>query len=187
MCFRGERRMQMTRWYRDIESPVGKLRLVADESALVAILWECDKAGRARFAEAMPGPDHAILDAAERELAEYFAGERTSFDVPLRPEGTEFQRRVWRELQQIPYGSSCSYGELARAIGRPTACRAVGAANGQNPLCIVVPCHRVIGQNGKLTGFAGGLEAKSYLLALEQRALSSGRRTVGAPSVLSLE
>lgn len=168
----------MTWWYRDIESPVGQLRLVADESALVAILWECDTAGRARFAQALPalpGSDHPILDAAQRELAEYFAGERTSFKVPLRAEGTEFQRRVWRELQQIPYGSSCSYGELARAIGRPTACRAVGAANGRNPLCIVVPCHRVIGQNGKLTGFAGGLKAKSHLLALEQRVLSSGR------------
>lgn len=168
----------MTRWYKDIESPVGQLRLVADESALVAILWECDTAGRARFAEALPamaGADHLVLVAAKQELAEYFAGERTSFDVALRPEGTEFQRRVWRQLQQIPFGSTCSYGELARAIGKPTASRAVGAANGQNPLCIVVPCHRVIGHNGKLTGFAGGLKAKSQLLALEQRVLSSGR------------
>lgn len=159
----------MTRWYKDIESPVGQLRLVADQSALVAILWECDMAGRARFSQARPGPNHPVLSTAKRELAEYFAGERTSFDVPLRPAGTEFQSRVWRQLQQIPYGSSCSYGELARAIGRPTACRAVGAANGQNPLCIVVPCHRVIGQNGKLTGFAGGLKAKSHLLTLERR------------------
>ena len=115
----------------------------------------------------------------QRQLAEYFAGERRSFEVPLRAEGTEFQRRVWRELQRIPYGSSCSYGEVARAIGRPSACRAVGAANGRNPLSIVVPCHRVIGQNGKLTGFGGGRKAKAHLLELEKRVMMAGRSTSG--------
>lgn len=159
----------MRLWYRDMRSPVGELRLVADETALVAILWAQDSAGRARYAGAAHAEDQPILHVAGRELAEYFAGERTGFEVPLRPEGTAFQQRVWQQLRRIPFGASCSYGELAQAIGQPTACRAVGVANGRNPICIIVPCHRVIGRSGALTGFAGGLEAKAYLLALEQR------------------
>jgi len=105
----------------------------------------------------------------ERQLAEYFAGKRTQFDLPLDPRGTAFQKAVWRSLRQIPFGETRSYGEIASTIGAPRANRAVGAANGKNPLSIVVPCHRVIGANGALTGFGGGLETKAQLLALESR------------------
>jgi methylated-DNA-[protein]-cysteine S-methyltransferase len=104
-----------------------------------------------------------------RQLREYFAGQRTRFDLPLHPAGTAFQRDVWSELQRIPYGETISYGELARRVGHPAAARAVGAANGANPIPIVIPCHRVIGANGKLTGFGGGIPVKQKLLALESR------------------
>ncbi len=109
-----------------------------------------------------------------KQLREYFAGKRADFDLPLAPEGTEFQRSVWRNLQDIPYGETISYGELAKRVGNPKASRAVGAANGQNPIPIVIPCHRVIGANGKLTGFGGGLPTKEALLALETRQLNLG-------------
>ena len=112
--------------------------------------------------------DDALLHAAAQQLDEYFAGNRTSFDLPLDPVGTEFQLAVWRELTNIPFGQTTSYAQQARRIGNPKALRAVGAANGRNPLSIVVPCHRVIGTNGSVTGYAGGLERKRYLLALEQ-------------------
>jgi methylated-DNA-[protein]-cysteine S-methyltransferase len=108
---------------------------------------------------------------AVKQLREYFAGRRAEFDLPLAPEGTEFQRTVWRNLQDIPYGETISYGELAKRVGNPKASRAVGAANGQNPIPIVIPCHRVIGANGKLTGFGGGLPTKEALLALETKQL----------------
>jgi methylated-DNA-[protein]-cysteine S-methyltransferase len=114
---------------------------------------------------------------AVRQLSEYFAGERKEFDFPLAPEGTEFQRAVWKRLQEIPYGQTISYGELARRVGNPKASRAVGAANGKNPIPIVIPCHRVIGADGKLTGFGGGLPIKEALLAIER---SSSYRTVAA-------
>jgi methylated-DNA-[protein]-cysteine S-methyltransferase len=106
-----------------------------------------------------------------KQLREYFAGQRADFDLPLAPEGTEFQRTVWRNLRDIPYGETISYGELAKRVGNPKASRAVGAANGQNPIPIVIPCHRVIGANGKLTGFGGGLPTKEALLALETKHL----------------
>jgi methylated-DNA-[protein]-cysteine S-methyltransferase len=115
-------------------------------------------------------PRHSVLLEAERQLAEYFAGTRRTFELPLDFEGTEFQRSVWAALLTIPYGETRSYGQIARQIGRPKAVRAVGAANGRNPLSIVAPCHRVIGASGELTGFAGGLETKEFLLALEARA-----------------
>jgi methylated-DNA-[protein]-cysteine S-methyltransferase len=115
-------------------------------------------------------PEDAVLLAAECQLAEYFRGERRVFDVPLAPRGTEFQQRVWQALREIPFGETRSYGQVAERIGQPTAVRAVGAANGRNPLSIVAPCHRVIGANGDLTGFAGGIETKRFLLALEKRA-----------------
>jgi methylated-DNA-[protein]-cysteine S-methyltransferase len=110
-----------------------------------------------------------VLDQAAEQLAEYFAGERTEFDVPLAAVGTPFQQRVWRMLEKIPFGETWSYGQLAARIGRPSASRAVGAANGKNPIGIIVPCHRVIGANGSLTGYAGGMPMKKWLLAHEQR------------------
>ena len=152
---------------RTVASPVGKLMLVASESGLAAILWENDDPDRVRLGSIIEGRGHPVLIAAERQLAEYFAGERKRFDLPLDFNGTEFQKQVWSALLTIPFGETRSYAEIARMIGRPAACRAVGAANGKNPISIVAPCHRVIGANGTLTGFAGGLKAKDYLLQLE--------------------
>ena len=152
---------------RTVASPVGKLMLVASESGLAAILWENDDPDRVRLGSIMEGRGHPVLIAAERQLAEYFAGERKRFDLPLDFNGTEFQKQVWSALLTIPFGETRSYAEIARLIGRPAACRAVSAANGKNPISIVAPCHRVIGANGTLTGFAGGLKAKEYLLQLE--------------------
>ena len=152
---------------RTVASPVGKLILVASDSGLAAILWENDDPDRVRLGSIMEDPGHPVLISAERQLAEYFAGERKRFDLPLDFNGTEFQKQVWSALLTIPFGETRSYAEIARMIGRPAACRAVGAANGKNPISIVAPCHRVIGANGTLTGFAGGLKAKEYLLQLE--------------------
>ncbi len=150
-----------------IASPVGALKLVASERGLSAVLWENDNPKRVRLGELVGSPDHPVLLQAERELAEYFAGDRTAFSLPLDAGGSDFQKKVWSALSTIPYGATRSYGELAREIGAPKASRAVGAANGRNPLSIVVPCHRTIGSNGSLTGFAGGLETKRQLLSLE--------------------
>jgi methylated-DNA-[protein]-cysteine S-methyltransferase len=150
-----------------LSSPVGTLTLIAGDTGLVAILWEDDAPGRVRVGEAREDADHPILTAAATQLSGYFAGTRTTFDLPLDPCGTEFQRAVWHQLSTIPHGETRTYADLARALGRPTATRAVGAANGRNPLSIVIPCHRVVGSNGTLTGFAGGIEAKRWLLAHE--------------------
>ncbi|MET0240800.1 MAG: methylated-DNA--[protein]-cysteine S-methyltransferase [Sphingobium sp.] len=157
----------MTLAARTMPSPVGLLTLVASDAGLVAILWENDDPLRVRLGPTIPDPDHPILTSAAQQLAEYFAGTRRSFDLPLDFRGTEFQKHVWAALLTIPYGETRSYGAIARAIGKPSASRAVGAANGRNPISIVAPCHRVIGTNGALTGFAGGLEAKMLLLRLE--------------------
>ena len=153
--------------YKEINSPVGKLKLIASASALVGVLWERENTNRVTLDAQNHDPHHPILVEAERQLSEYFAGKRTQFELPLEPRGTEFQKKVWRSLRQIPFGETKSYVEIARTIGSPRASRAVGAANGKNPLSIVVPCHRVIGANGALTGFGGGLETKAQLLALE--------------------
>lgn len=143
---------------RHIETPIGRLALCADGDGLCAL----------RFAATGEGMDAApVLLQAERELKEYFAGRRTAFSVPLSMRGTPFQMEVWAALRAIPYGETRSYGELARRIGRPGACRAVGMANHVNPLPILVPCHRVVGADGRLTGYAGGLDVKKYLLELE--------------------
>jgi methylated-DNA-[protein]-cysteine S-methyltransferase len=151
--------------YSIFHSLVGPLMLAGDDEALIGLYLpgchpstEGSTRDDARFAE------------ESRQLAEYFAGSRTSFEFPLRPAGGPFERRVWDELLSIPYGETASYGELARRLGAPGAARAVGAANGRNPIAIVVPCHRVIGSNGSLTGYAGGLECKRALLALEASA-----------------
>ena len=166
----------MTLFYKEMKSPVGKLKLVASSGALVAILWEKERPNRVKLDEMSLDLQHSILIEAERQLSEYFAGERTEFDLPFQPEGTEFQKKVWRALREIPFGKTKSYLDLAKAIGSPNASRAVGAANGTNPLSIVVPCHRVVGADGALTGFAGGLETKAALLALEAASRADDRR-----------
>lgn len=146
-------------------SPVGLLTLRSDDGALVA----CEFERRGAPAEAAPNSaSDPILDLARRELDAYFAGRLRAFTVPVRPLGTDFQRRVWRALCLIPYGETRSYGAIAAQLGAPEAVRAVGAANGANPIAIVIPCHRVIGANGSLTGFGGGLERKQFLLELER-------------------
>lgn len=159
----------MTYKFKTMPSPVGALTLVASDAGLTAILWENDRPGRVKLGAREEAPEHPVLAEAERQIQEYFAGERTSFSVPLDFRGTDFQKSVWAALLTIPFGETRSYGEIARQIGRPGASRAVGAANGRNPLSIVAPCHRVIGTNGALTGFAGGLAAKEALLGMERR------------------
>jgi methylated-DNA-[protein]-cysteine S-methyltransferase len=151
-----------------IPSPVGRLTLVASDAGLAAVLWENDSPKRVPLAVTGKDAKHPVLREAERQLKEYFAGKRTSFDLPLDFHGTDFQKRVWKALLKIPFGETRSYAQIARALGKPTAMRAVGAANGRNPISIIAPCHRVIGKDGQLTGFAGGLKAKAHLLALEQ-------------------
>lgn len=150
-----------------MKSPVGVLTLVASDAGLVAVLWPDDDPKRVRLDMSQEDASHEVLKKTMAQLQEYFAGARTTFDVPLDARGTVFQKQVWEQLSAIPYGETRSYGEIAARLGNPTASRAVGAANGRNPLSIVVPCHRVIGSSGALTGFAGGLEVKRMLLALE--------------------
>ena len=162
----------MTLSYKDIESPVGKLRLVASANALVAVLWERERPDRLKLEAMKFAPQQPILIETERQLSEYFVGRRTAFDLPLEPSGSEFQKKVWRALTEIPFGQKRTYLDLANAIGSPKAYRAIGAANGKNPISIIVPCHRVVGANGALTGFASGLEAKAKLLALEAGAIA---------------
>jgi len=156
-------------FYKNMHSPVGELKLVAADEGLAAILWENDDPQRVRLNIVAEHKTHPVLVATERQLNEYFAGKRSAFDLQLDFAGTEFQRKVWAALLTIPVGETRSYGQIAEQIGSPKAVRAVGAANGRNPISIVAPCHRVIGSNGKLTGFAGGLEAKARLLGLEGR------------------
>lgn len=159
----------MTTSYTEIESPVGRLLLVADEAGLRRIFFM--KGRRAVKRDPAWRKDHARFDDTIRQLQSYFTGALERFSLTLAPEGTPFQLDVWRRLCDIPYGETISYGELARRIGKPNASRAVGLANGTNPLPIVIPCHRVIGSNGKLTGYGGGLPIKEKLLALERRQL----------------
>jgi methylated-DNA-[protein]-cysteine S-methyltransferase len=159
--------IDMSLSFKHVVSPVGRLKVVAAKAGLVAILWENDNPRRVPLTDLLEEDNQSILVETERQLEEYFAGKREAFSIPLDMRGTAFQKEVWRALQAIPFGKTFSYGEIAKQIGRPAASRAVGAANGGNPISIVVPCHRVIGSSGKLTGFAGGLEAKTYLLNLE--------------------
>jgi methylated-DNA-[protein]-cysteine S-methyltransferase len=153
--------------YKTMESPVGKLTLVASSEGLAAILWENDRPDRVRLTIDAQDDRHPVLLETERQLGEYFGGRRKTFALKLDLAGTAFQRKVWNALLTIPFGETRSYAEIARQIGSPTAVRAVGAANGRNPVSIVAPCHRVIGSTGKLTGFAGGLDVKAQLLSLE--------------------
>lgn len=155
-----------------IDSPVGPLTIVAGDAGLRAILWPDDDPRRVRLGETTVDPAHPVVAAVVAQLAEYFAGERRAFEVPLDPVGTEFQRAAWDALRTIDYGTTVSYGEQAARMGDRRKARAVGAANGRNPISIVVPCHRVVGANGTLTGFAGGVDTKAWLLAHEQRVTS---------------
>jgi methylated-DNA-[protein]-cysteine S-methyltransferase len=153
-----------------VDSPVGPLTLTSDGAALTALYLPEDRRPPAPEALGEREPDAPVFVAAREQLGAYFAGRQTDFELPLRATGTDFQHRVWDELRRIGYGETITYTELAERVGKPTAARAVGAANGRNPLAIIVPCHRVIGASGQLTGYAGGLECKRYLLELEQGA-----------------
>jgi methylated-DNA-[protein]-cysteine S-methyltransferase len=152
---------------RTVSSPVGDLTLVATNEGLRAVLWPDDLPSRVKLPESTERPDHPIIVATAVQLSEYFDGTRTDFDIALDLRGTAFQTAAWHALAEIPHGSSATYAEQAARLGQPSAVRAVGAANGRNPVSIVLPCHRVIGADGSLTGFAGGLDTKRRLLELE--------------------
>lgn len=158
-----------------MESPIGPLTIVAHADAIVAIDWGDDHAGSAAVEHALDvaPDDHPVLALAAAQLTEYFDGTRTEFDLPLDPNGTPFQHQAWDALVRIPYGETVSYGEQATMLGDKNKARAVGAANGRNPIPIVVPCHRVVGSNGHLTGFAGGLDTKAWLLDHELKVRAS--------------
>ncbi len=160
----------MTTYTATVSSPIGDIALVGDGESLSGLYMP-------QHRHRPPLPESAVRDddafaAAREQLAAYFAGERTAFELPVAPTGTPFQREVWQALTEIPYGTTCSYGELAQRIGKPAAVRAVGLANGRNPVSIVVPCHRVVGADGSLTGYGGGIERKRFLLDLERGALA---------------
>ena len=154
-----------------MQTPVGELTLIGSEKGLSALHWEDDRPERVKVRAEIEDHMNIFLKQAKEEVLEYFSGTRKEFTVPLDPIGTEFQLKVWEELKKIPYGEFISYKELATRIGNPNASRAVGGANGKNPLSIIVPCHRVIGASGKLTGFAGGIGVKSKLLNFEKENL----------------
>ncbi len=158
-------------YFTELPSPIGNLRIVGTESAVSGLYMEAHDDDFSGHRDAVQ--DGAPLFEARRQLEEYFAGERREFSLALAADGTEFQRQVWQALGTIPYGRTVSYGDIARQIGNPNAVRAVGLANGRNPISIIVPCHRVIGADGSLTGYGGGLERKRFLLALEMRVLAS--------------
>jgi len=158
--------------YKTLKSPLGVLKLIGSDHGLAAVLWEHDDSLPQHFGAVAVDLRHPVLVQAQQQLDEYFCGSRKRFTVPLDFVGTEFQNKVWNALRTIPFGETRSYGEIAEQIGSSKAVRAVGAANGRNPIPVIVPCHRVIGADGTLTGFAGGLEIKARLLALEGRPLN---------------
>lgn len=153
-----------------LETPLGSLRLLASDRGLAGIYFEQHKNMPLR--QALPDDLHPLLEKVKVQLRQYFEGTRRRFEIPLDPQGTDFQKDVWSSLTEIPYGQTQSYGELASRLGKPLASRAVGRANGLNPVSIIIPCHRVVGASGKLTGYAGGLETKQWLLEHESRSLS---------------
>jgi methylated-DNA-[protein]-cysteine S-methyltransferase len=172
---------EIVRWCR-IETPLGTVRIVARGEAIAGIWFDGQKYDAVPDAAWHESPNDPLLRDAARQLREYFAGRRERFDLALAPQGTAFQKSVWREIAKVPAGRTASYGDLARRIGRPSAARAVGAAVGRNPLSVAVPCHRIVGSDGSLTGYAGGLDRKRALLALEcvevdaaQDAIAAGR------------
>ena len=160
--------MTLTLTSTTMPSPVGELTIVGSDAGLRAVLWPIERKGRVTFAEDITPGAHPVLAAAVAQISDYLSGERSVFDVPLDLVGTEFQVDVWHALSVIPYGETRSYGELASELGKPGAARAVGAATGRNPVSIIIPCHRLVGSSGKLTGFAGGMDAKRWLLEHEQ-------------------
>lgn len=170
-----------TLWCRHA-SPLGTLRLAARDDSLVGIWFDGQKYDPRAGADWRESPDDALLCEAARQLDEYFSGRRRRFDLPLAPAGTAFQRDVWRAIAAVPAGSTITYAELARRVGRPTSVRAAGAATGRNPLSIVVPCHRIVGAGGALTGYAGGLERKRALLALERASPRGSRGAMNEPA-----
>jgi len=157
----------MNLYYREIKSIVGGLTIVVNDKSLIAILWDNENLKRVPLKAFIEDDRHPMIFEVEKQLAEYFAGKRSFFDIPLEYKGTPFQQDVWKTLATIPYGKTASYKEIAEKIQRPKAVRAVGTAIGKNPISIIIPCHRVIGSNGSLTGFAGGLDRKQILLQLE--------------------
>ncbi|HEY2902366.1 MAG TPA: methylated-DNA--[protein]-cysteine S-methyltransferase [Polyangia bacterium] len=166
-------------FFSTVPSPVGALTLVADaDAALIGLYFDSDPIGALRREQGVR--DDRRLQPAARQLDEYFAGRRTRFDLALAPRGTPFQKAVWAALVAIPFGQTASYGDIAQAIGQPAAVRAIGGANHRNPLAIVVPCHRVIGADGSLTGYGGGLDRKRLLLALEARVAATTPASVPA-------
>jgi len=170
------------RW---MDSPVGKLRLVAEDGAVVGLFME-EQAHVPVIGATAEGQGDPLLDEACRQLEAWFAGERTRFDLPLRPRGTPFQLAVWEALREIPFGETRSYGQIAAGLGQPTAVRAIGAANGRNPIGIIVPCHRVIGAGGALVGYAGGLDRKRWLPGHEREVLARTGSGAGAQGQLPL-
>lgn len=143
----------------NVDTPLGKMYFTGDDRYITGLAF-------GEVGEENPSP---VLTMGSMQLEEYFAGKRREFDLPLQPQGTDFQKSVWQALREIPYGETASYGEIAAKIGNPKACRAVGMANNRNPIAIIIPCHRVVGAKGALTGYAGGLDKKEYLLKLEKK------------------
>ena len=166
----------MMRYYDFYESPYGQMLLVADDAGLAGVYFDGQKYLPTVASQWRRDAQHATLRQAKRELAEYFAGKRKRFELKLAPAGTPFQRSVWKAISNVEFGQTITYGELAERSGCPGSARAAGAATGRNPIGIVVPCHRIVGANGSLTGYAGGLERKRALLALES----------GIPELLSI-
>ncbi len=152
-----------------VDSPVGPLTIIASDAGVRAVLWPTDNPKRVPLDDVEANDGHPVLVAAARQLGEYFDGDRRDFDLPLDPAGTDFQQSAWVALRSIPFGTTVSYGEQAEQMGDKRKARAVGAANGRNPISIIVPCHRVVGSNGALTGFAGGIDTKHWLLTHERR------------------
>ena len=174
-------KLETVRYFKTMPSPVGTLTLVASDKGLCAILWENDDPERVRMGLLQEDKDHPMLCEAERQLQDYFVGKLERFTVPLDfDRGTDFQKKVWQALTTIPFGETRSYAQIAGQIGHPKAVRAVGAANGKNPISIIAPCHRVIGSNGSLVGYGGGQPRKRWLLDHEQRGLQMSFETFTA-------
>ena len=159
----------MNFFFKTMASPIGILKLVSTDHALSAILWENDNPARVPLGSLREHKNQPLLLQAQQQLEDYFAGIRREFTIPLEFHGTYFQKSVWMALTRIPFGETRTYSQIAAEIGNPKAVRAVGAANGKNPISIIAPCHRIIGADGSLTGFAGGLDTKAFLLDLESR------------------
>lgn len=154
------------------KTPVGRILVAGDDAGLKIVHFQADDSAERLIQDDWEQNDRALKNAVQ-QIQAYFAGKLTSFDLPLAPEGTAFQKKVWKALCKVKFGATASYGEIAKAIGNPAACRAVGLANGRNPIAIVIPCHRIIGTNGKLVGYGGGLDRKKTLLALEGLEISA--------------